>query len=267
METTAGYAGLALITEDDDPEALGVLAPAHLGAAPLAFIPTGAFPGQRLTVGDPIVIAGQVAPPLPARVTAEITSPAGETQTFTIEANEFGYAFDPAMLVAANRPGVWRVKLSAETESGSAGVPGIDGEAFSLYVLPANSEPLDWNRLITDIPIPGATAYNFNLAAPDDWTDVRGYVTLTTPGTVLADGEVRLAGRSFSTQYNPADIQRDFLNFEVEGRLAGPQVSDAVTLTVAFTGRDASGEPQISARAFTFRHDRLIALETAGSQP
>lgn len=264
VQTAAGYAALALITGSDDPAALGVLAPAQLGAAPLAFIPTGAFPGQRLTVGDPIVIAGHVAPPLPARVSAEITSPDGHTQSVTLQANEFGYAFDPAAAISTNSSGVWTVRIRAATDSGEASVPGTNGGAFSLYVLPANAAPLAWNQQITDSAIPGATAYNFNLTAPEGWSDVRGYVTLTTPGAVLADGEVRLAGRSFSTQYNPADIRRNFPGFEVEGRVAGAHVSDVVTLTVAFTGLDADGAPRISARAFTFRHDRLIALESAG---
>jgi hypothetical protein len=267
VETAAGYAALAVVTDGEDPNALGVLAPATLGAVPLAFIPTGVFPGQRFTVGERITVAGQVAPPLPAQVTAELTDPEGQTRTITLQADAFGYAFDPDTEVIADKPGVWTLRLRAENAYGAAGVPGTDGAAFSLYVLPADAPLLTWSQPVRDSAIPAAISYNFNLTAPDDWTNARGYLTMTTPGAVLADGEIQLAGRSFSAQYNPSDIRRDFPNFEVEGRVPGAHVSDVVTITVAFTGVDADGEPQIRARAFTIRHDRLIALEPAGAQP
>jgi hypothetical protein len=267
VATAAGYAALAVVTDGEDTNTLGVPAPATLGAAPLAFIPTGVFPGQRLTVGERITVAGQVAPPLPAQITAELTDPDGETRTIALQADEFGYAFDPDTPNIADKPGVWTLRLRAETDFGTAAVPGTDGAAFSIFVLPAGEPPLSWSQPVRDSAIPGAISYDFNLTAPDDWTDVRGHLTMTTPGAVLADGEIQLAGRSFSAQYNPSDIRREFPNFEVEGRVPGAHVSDVVTLTVAFTGIDADGEAQIRARTFTLRHDRLIALEPDGGQP
>ncbi len=267
VETTAGYAALAVIGANDDPGQLGVLEPAQLGAAPLAFIPTGVIPGQRLTVGERLVIAGHIAPPLAGQVTAEITNPAGTVQTVTLPADEYGYAYDPAAAVAADSPGVWTIRLRASTEAGSAGVPGAVDGLFSVYVLPADSTPLPWASGAPDLTIPGATPYSVNFAAPADWTDVRGYVTLTTPGAVLADGAAQLTGRSLTATYSPPAIQADFPNFEVEGRSAGAHVSDSVTLTVALTGLDAGGQPQIQARAFTILHNRLISLEPGEAAP
>ncbi|MBL8146173.1 MAG: hypothetical protein JNL34_07295, partial [Anaerolineae bacterium] len=259
-QTAAGYAALAAVT-DDDPAALGVFARPPDGNAPLAFIPTTLVPGQRVTVGDPLLIGGQVAPPAPAQVEATFTRPDGTTETVTLEAGPFGYAFDPAAAIRADLPGVWRVTLTAATASGSAGVPGAEEDTFLIYVLPEDAEPLAWNTLYLDAVIPGSTPYNFNFVAPDGWKDVRAYWTATMPGAVLADGEARLAGRSLSAQYNPVDLNASAANFEVEGRANGPAGSDPVTITVAFTGVDADGFPQIQARTFTVLHDRLITME------
>jgi hypothetical protein len=258
--TAAGYASLAVVT-DDDPEALGVFAPPPAGAAPLAVIPLGLAPGQRVTVNAPLVISAQVAPPLPATVTATFTRPDGTTESVFLQANAFGYAFDPDVALAADQPGVWSVRLTARTDAGEAGVPGAADGTFLVYVLPEDAAPLDWAPAIRDTEIPGATAYNFNFTAPEGWDGVRAYWTMTTPGAVLADGEARLSGRSLSAAYNPVDLRADFPNFEVEGRAGGPQGSDPVTITVAFTGVDADGASQIQARTFTIFHNRLIALE------
>lgn len=267
VETTAGYAALAVISADDQPEQLGVLEPAQLGAAPLAFIPTGVMPGQRLTVGERMDIAGHTAPPLAGQITAEITDPAGSVQTVTLQTDEYGYAYDPGAAVAADTPGVWTIRLLASTEAGSAGVPGAADGRFSVYVLPADAAPLTWSSGQNDLTIPGATPYNVNLTAPEGWTDVRGYVTLTMPGAVLADGAPPLTGRSLTATYSPPAIQDDFPNFEVEGRMAGAHISDSATLTVAFTGLDADGQPQIQTRTFTILHDRLISLEPGEATP
>lgn len=262
LQTAVGYASLAAVTEGG-PASYGVFAHPPEGSGPLAVIPTTLVPGQRLTVGDPLVIGGQVAPPLPAQVEATFTRPDGTTESVSLAAGPFGYAYDPAAAVTADMPGVWRVTLTAATEHGTASVPGAEDDSFLIYVLPEDAEPLPWTTLNLDTAIPGSTPYNFNFMAPAGWEDVRAYWTMTTPGAVLADGEARMAGRTLSAQYNPVDIRAAAPNFEVEGRVDGPAGSDAVTITVAFTGVDANGAPQIQARAFTIFHDRLIALEPA----
>lgn len=260
VQTAAGYASLAVITEGD-PVTYGVFARPPAGSGPLAFIPTTLIPGQRVTVGDSLVIGGQVAPPGPAQIEAVFTRPDGTTETVSLEAGPFGYAYDPATALRADMPGVWRVALSATTATGTASVPGAEDSAFLIYVLPEGAETLAWNTPRLDTAIPGSTPYNFNFMAPSGWDDVHGYWTMTMPGTILADGEARLSGHTLSGQYNPVDIHADAPNFEVEGRIHGPSGSDAVTITVAFTGVDADGGPQIQARTFTIFHDRLITME------
>lgn len=260
VQTAAGYATLAAVTAGD-PAELGVFARPPDGNAPLAFIPTTLVPGQRVTVGDPLLIGGQVAPPAPAQVEATFTRPDGTTETVALEAGPFGYAFDPAAAIRADMPGVWRVTVTAATASGSAGVPGADDDTFLIYVLPEDAEPLAWTTLYLDAAIPGSTPYNFNFTAPAGWTDVHAYWTATMPGVVLADGEARMAGRSLSAQYNPVDLHASAANFEVEGRANGPAGSDPVTITVAFTGVDADGVAHIQARTFVVFHDRLITME------
>ena len=198
---------------------------------------------------------------------AVITRPDGTSEAVELTANEFGNALDPAATLTADMAGVWSVRLTAATPTGSAGVPGAADGTFLFYVLPEDAPPLPWNPLLRDSAIPGATAYNFNFTAPEGWTDVRGYGTMATAGAVLADGEARLAGRSLTAVYNPVDIHAAFPAFEVEGRANGPAGSDAVTITVALTGLDDTGGPQIQARTFTIFHDRLLTFDTTEAAP
>ena len=233
---------------------------------------TGVQPGEVLTVGDLVAVGGQVAPPLPARVQTTFTAPSGQVYSFDHRANAIGYYFQPADNFTVDEAGIWTVNvLVQQTGSSSAGqivpplpegsVLGANGGQFSIYVLPQDSTPLDWNPLLTDSIIPVVSPYNFSFTLPSTWSNVHAYHTLTTPGYIIEDGALRVTGRNFSYQYRAPLQSRAFPNLEDEGRVSGSYVADVRTLTFVATGTDETGAFQIRSRTFTLMHDRLITTE------
>ena len=236
------------------------------------FHPTGVRPGQVLTVGDTLAIAGQVAPTLASEVQIAVISPAGERREFSGTANAVGYFYDPAFDLTVDQAGIWTVEIrlrhtglsssgAVEAPYPEGGVPGVEDGRFSIYVVPAGSEPVAWNDSRQDFNIPGAIPYNFNFTIPEGWTNAAVDHTVTTPGYVLRSGPLPVSGASFSYQHNPTNLNAAFPNLEVDARLRGPAASDPVTLTFAVTGMDAAGRFQIRTRTFTIMYDRLLTLQ------
>ncbi|MAS36963.1 MAG: hypothetical protein CL610_23365 [Anaerolineaceae bacterium] len=235
------------------------------------FHPTGVRPGQVLTIGDTLAIAGQIAPTLASDVSVEITSPSGETRRFNGTANAIGYYYDAANDFAVDEPGIWTIDIDVQhTGLSSAGpvqppypqgdVLGTEDGRFNVYVVPPDASRIDWNDTRQDFEIPGALAFNFNFRIPEDWTNTAVDHTVTIPGYVLRSGPLPVSGASFSFQHNPTNLNMAFPNVEVDARLNGPAAADPVTITFAVTGIDAGGERQIQTRTFTILYDRLLTL-------
>jgi hypothetical protein len=285
LNQVASYAALAVVTDDDRGARVyppgrgadggddgGPLVIVRDEPVAMFFHPTGIRPGDVLVVGDSLSVAGQVAPTLPANVTVTITSPLGAPRAFAGVASATGYFYDPSQDFALDEQGVWTVDIhvtySGLTSAGQieepapeGGVLGVELEGrFLVYVLPPDATLIEWNAALSDITIPAGLPYNFNFEVPDGWSDVRVYRTLTMPGYILEDGELRLSGRSYSFQYNPTNLWLDFPSVEIDARVPGIAASDAKTLTLTITGVDQNGDPVISTRVFTIMHDRMISL-------
>ncbi|MBE2183525.1 MAG: hypothetical protein IAE89_08885, partial [Anaerolineae bacterium] len=262
-----------------DPPGVRVYPSGHPGAGiayggdqnvSMFIVPLGATAGDVYTVGDRLAIAGQVAPIVPAEVQVTITAPDGSAIDYEVTANAYGYFFDPAHDLTLDQTGVWTVLLNAEF-SGlasigrletplSGGARGAAEGEYQIYVVAEDMEPLPWNPALTDAAFPPAIPYNFSFTAPEDWTNVRAYRTLTMPGAVLQDGEVRLTGRNLTYIYSPDELNDSFPNVEVAGRAEGTAAADTKTLTIAFTGIDAEGTAQIRTRVITLFHDRMVSM-------
>lgn len=286
ISDTSIYAALAITIAPDDPLGARVFPP-YRGASgtsdgtllvlkdepvKMFFHPTGIQPGQTLTLGDTLAVAGQVAPTLPSTVAVTVTSPDGQARQFAGTANAIGYYYDPANDLVVDEAGVWTVDITVQhagqTSAGPVepplpigGVLGTAGGRFEVYVLPGDAPSLNWNDGPADESIPAGFPYNFNVRIPADWRDVQIYHTVTTPGYVLDMGPLRSGGTGFSYQYNPTNLSRVFPNLENNGQGDGAQASDIVTVTLVVTGTDANGRPQIQSRSFTIRHDRLTTFD------
>ena len=280
---SAIYGAVAVITSDGTPRVF----PPDRGAAGSAdggslltvkgrdydaFIyMTGVQPGEVLTVGDRVTVAGQVAPALAASVATTFTAPSGRVVEFVGKANPVGSYYDPDTRFIVDEPGVWtvdvRVAVDGVTSAGQVeppypqgGVLGANGGRFSIYVLPPDSEPLNWNPLLRDTIIPIVSPYDFSFTMPADWTNIDAYYVLTTPGYIIEDAELLMNGRSFTYTYNAPAQNRLMPNLENDGN-SGAYRADVRTLTFVVTGVDASGTMQMRSRTFTLIHDHLITTE------
>ena len=235
------------------------------------FHPTAIRPGDVLNIGDTLSIAGQVAPTLASEVNVTITSPSGQIHQFDGVANAIGYFYDPKQDFAVDEAGAWTVEINVrhegETSAGqieppppSGTVLGAQGGHFQVFVLPADSAPLEWNDPRSDIAVPAAVPYNFNFPLPEDWTNVQVYHVVTTPGYLLDETPLRPSGRSFSFQYNPTNLNKFFPNLENNGEGVGASASNVVTLTFVATGVDGNGTFQVRSRTYTVAHDRLTTF-------
>ncbi len=287
VRDTAAYAALAIIT-DGISDTLGTrVFPPYRGEAggpnggPLLvlrdeeinmfFHPTGVRPGDVLRQGDTLSVAGQVAPTLASLVSVQITAPSGVVRQFEGKASAIGYFYDPTQDFAVDEPGVWtvdvRVRHEGLTSAGSIEPPppignvlGSESGRFMVYVLPNESQPLEWNDARADFTIPPGIPYNFSFPLPETWTDVQVFHTVSIPGSILSQGPLRPSGRSFSFQYNPTNLGRSFPNLETNGQGEGPSAADVMTLTFVVTGSDENGRFQVRARTFTIMHDRLTTF-------
>ncbi|MBI1259895.1 MAG: hypothetical protein GC204_20695 [Chloroflexi bacterium] len=284
LRDSAIYGALAVVTHDDPlriyPPDRGASGGADGGALltikgqPVdTFIDmTGVQPGEVLSLGDTLAVAGQVAPPLAASVNTTLTSPSGRVFQFSSKANAVGYYYDPAVHMTVDELGIWTVDVQVVQDgissSGQSQAPfpegsvlGANNQRFSVYVQPKDATPLEWNPLLTDTIIPIVSPYNFSFTLPTDWTRIQAYYTLTTPGYIIDDSPIHMNGRSFSYQYNAPLQNRASPNLENDGR-SGTYVADTRTLTFVATGVDANGVFQIRSRTFTLMHDRLITTDT-----
>lgn len=239
----------------------------------LFFLPTATRPGDVLTVGDRLVLAGQVGPTLASELAVSITSPSGAVQQFNGQANAIGYYYDPARDFVVTEPGLWTIRLTVQhTGSTSAGpieppppvgsVPGAVNAQFNVYVVPADDSALSWNdeRPETVLNIPPGAPFNFNFTLPEDWTESAVDYTLMTPGLILEAGSLRVTGRSVTYQYSPGRLSDVFPNLEQGGQGEGAYAADLVRLTLFAQGIDASGQRAHLSRTFVIAHDRLYTF-------
>lgn len=285
---SAIYGSLAMVIDDaSDPLGARVLPPfqGQAGGAnsgPLFtlqgqpinmfFHPTAVRPGSVLRVGDTLAVAGQMAPTLPSHISVSVTRPDGEVfSQFEGQANKIGYYYDPAQDMVVDQPGLWTVEIhvrhdgltsvgKVEPPPPTGDVLGSAGGRFNVYVLPVESQPLEWNDNRTDITIPGAQPYNFRFSIPAGWKDVQVYHSVITAGMILEEGPLRPSGTQFNYQYNLRAFHDIFPNIEQGGQGEGSSAADTITLTFVVTGTDDAGNPAIRSRTFTIAFDRLLTF-------
>lgn len=285
-----GYASLSLVTRTETSPAVmspyrGSVGDADRG--PLMrinntdvdyfFLPTTVRAGDLYFLNQPLQVVGYATPPIQSEVFWTVTAPSGTQYQGAGETSSIGW-FTALESVTADEVGVWEVAIEVRpngqpvdgvlTNPNSGSLLGeesvIQRGSYHIYVLPPDFTPLPWNAVNSSVQIPPALAYNFNFVAPETWTSYRAMHTLTTAGWILADDTLPLNGRSLSYAYNATNLTREYSQIEVLNRTSGLAASDVRSLIFVLVGTDAQGTPQITARAFTMFHDRLVSLMEGG---
>ena len=286
VEDAAIYAALSVVGNEDGSARVmppyrgaaggpdsGPLLTVRGEAVELFFQPTGVQPGQVLTEGDTLAIAGQVAPTLESNVAITVISPGGTIANFAGLTNSIGYYYNPANDFAVNEIGVWTVEIAVSpAEVSSAGVPqpplpvggvlGTLNRRFEVFIVAADSPSLTWQEGgDTDRPISPTNPFNFTVSVPQGWTDATAYLTVSTASTVVQSGEFPITGASTTYTLNRSLLSRDFPNIEGDGLGSGAAASDVLKITFAIIGTDESGTFATQTRTFYVFHDRLISFD------
>ena len=237
---------------------------------------TGVRPGSVLETGNTFALVGAVGPTLPAKVSYTVTAPDGSKRTFSGQANEIGYYYEPEDNFIVDQPGRYTVDLQVtydgRTSAGQVTAPFPQGDVlgtargrFSVYVVSPHSVPLE-----VDMP-----EHDF-LTAPADFTvtatpptGIRltgGHMTALMPGVVLEDGSLTVSNNGLTYDYDPVGLAAGVPILDVE-RFGEPVAADVVTVSLFGEGRDSAGQPSYAARVVTLHGAEFLNLTPVPPDP
>ncbi|HVT43225.1 MAG TPA: hypothetical protein VMT00_02435 [Thermoanaerobaculia bacterium] len=239
----------------------------------LFFHPTALRAGTILERGDRITLAGHIAPTVPGKVEATITSPSGTVQTIEGTANRIGHFSDPRQsLRSATEAGVWkarvRVTFDGRTSGGQLTEPfptgdvlgSRDGE-FWFYVVEPTAAPLDvsaFHPMETTSPAgarfvrPADGVVTFTISPPSGLTNIELHTTTTMPGFILEE----MASESLIYRYDADRLAQDFPNLDLRDH-DGKTGVDTITISFLLSGTDASGTRRHHARQIVIQGEEL----------
>ena len=237
---------------------------------------TGVRPGSVLETGNTFALVGAVGPPLSAKVAYTVTAPGGSRRTFSGQANEIGYYYEPEDNFIVDQPGRYtvdlRVTYDGRTSAGQLTAPFPQGDVlgtvrgrFSVYVVSPHSAPLE-----VDMP-----RHDF-LTAPADFTVTAtpptgmrltgGHMTAFIPGVVLEDGSLTVSNNGLTYDYDPVGLAAGVPILDVE-RFGEPVAADVVTVSLFGEGRDSAGQPSYAARVVTLHGAEFLNLTPVSPDP
>ena len=237
---------------------------------------TGVRPGSVLETGNTFALVGAIGPTLPAKVAYTVTAPDGSHRTFSGQANEIGYYYEPADNFIVDQPGRYTVDLQVtydgRTSAGQVTAPFPQGDVlgtargrFSVYVVSPHSAPLE-----VDMP-----EHDF-LTAPADFTVTAtpptgmrltgGHMTALMPGVVLEDGSLVVEANGLTYDYDPVGLAAGVPMLDVE-RFGDPVAADVVTVSLFGEGRDSAGQPSYAARVVTLHGAEFLNLPPVSPDP
>jgi len=251
-DDTAGYAALGIVTRDKD--TLEVVPPftqpLFVEKESKRWIDVWSLsltPGQQMTVGDTLSLAGQVLPPLPAQVAVTLTAPSGAVRTVEATANETGYFYNPDQNFVVNEAGVWQIvmetRFAGRTSAGVVERPYTGRRQFDVYVT-SDATSITSDPLTSTLQTPGQ-AVQINLTVPQGWTDVSGFYTARTDGVLLGSGPLLVQTGAARYVYARLELARQSTTLETDG------TGDVITLSFLLRGIDANGQPVARGRTYT----------------
>ena len=218
------------------------------------FLPLGVTPGSVLEVGDIFRMAGPIMPTLPSKVEYTVTAPDGTSRTFEGRANAVGYYYVPVDDFKLDQPGLWTVELMVThdgmTSAGPVQAPYPNGglltpdmRTFTFAVTDNGTKALD---LVTDLirrsPLlwyAGAILNaRFEATMPQGWTGETAHVSVTMPGIVLVEKDIRIENGVIRWLLKGEEMNQLANNFDYDGGLSD-------TITVTYYAEEQSGRQAV----------------------
>ncbi len=282
IRETASYAALAIITDAENARVTSALQGIENRIVqPLVsiagrdyhafFHPTGVRPGQVITQGGRIAIAGQAAPTLPTTVDITLIAPDGTSTSYTGRTNSIGYYYNPSQDVIAEQSGRWQVRITTTPDNAASvgrttllptgSVLGAVTNTFNFYVMPDDAPVLAWSlNGDTDTTYAPGSRLNINVSVPEGWTQTTARYETTTASYLMESDTIQIFAASAAYQFDPSVLANNF-PVEVSGGGAGARGGDVVTVTFIIAGVDAEGNDAIGVRRLYIFHDRLVSVD------
>ncbi len=278
------YGSLFVLVPDDDPDGTRTFPPFQgNGGGPsggplftlkgedidLFIHLTGVRPGSVLETGNTFALVGAVGPTLPAKVAYTVTAPDGSKRTFSGQANEIGYYYEPEDNFIVGQPGRYTVDLQVtydgSTSAGQVTAPFPQGHVlgtargrFSVYVVSPHSPPLTVDMPRHDF-LTAPADFTVTASAPDGITLTGGHMTSLMPGVVLEDGSLPVEANGLTYDYDPVGLAAGVSILDVE-RNGVPVAADVVTVSLFGEGMDSDGQPSYAARVVTLHGPEFLNL-------
>ena len=285
------YGSLFVLVPDDDPDGTRTFPPFQgNGGGPsggplftlkgedidLFMHLTGVRPGSVLETGNTFALVGAVGPTLPAKLAYTVTAPDGSRQTFSGQANEIGYYYEPEDNFVVDQPGQYTVDLQVtydgSTSAGQVTAPFPQGDVlgtargrFSVYVVSPHSTPFK-----VDLPrhdfLTAPADFTVTATAPAGLTLTEGHMTALMPGVVLEDGPLTTGSNGLTYDYDPVTLATRVPILDVE-RNSQPVAADVVTVSLFGQGTDSEGQPSYAARVVTLHGPEFLNLTPVAPDP
>jgi hypothetical protein len=237
---------------------------------------TGVRPGSVLETGNTFALVGAVGPTLPAKVAYTVTAPDGSRRTFSGQANEIGYYYEPADNFIVDQPGRYtvdlRVTYDGRTSAGQVTEPFPQGDVlgtargrFSVYVVSPHSTPLAVNMPQHDF-LTAPADFTVTATPPTGMRLTGGPMTALTPGVVLEDGSLTVENNGLTYDYDPVGLAVGVPILDVE-RNGQPVAADVVTVSLFGEGTDSAGQPSYAARVVTLHGAEFLNLTPVPLDP
>ena len=285
------YGSLFVLVPDDDPDGTRTFPPFQgNGGGPsggplftlksedidLFIHLTGVRPGSVLETGNTFALVGAVGPTLPAKVAYTVTAPDGSRRTFSGQANEIGYYYEPEDNFIVDQPGRYMVDLQVtydgRTSAGQVTAPFSQGDVlgtaqgrFSVYVVSPHSAPLEVDMPEHDF-LTAPADFTVTATPPTGMRLTRGYMTALMPGVVLEDGTLPVEANGLTYDYDPVGLAAGVPILDVE-RDGQPVAADVVTVSLFGEGRDSAGQPSYAARVVTLHGAEFLNLTPVPPDP
>ena len=237
---------------------------------------TGVRPGSVLETGNTFALVGAIGPTLPAQVTYTVMAPDGSKRTFSRQANEIGYYYEPDDNFIVDQPGRYTVDLQVtydgSTSAGQVTAPFPQGHVlgtaqgrFSVYVVSPHSAPLTVDMPRHDF-LTAPADFTVTATASNGLTLTGGHMTALIPGVVLEDGALAVRNNGLTYDYDPVGLAAGVPILDVE-RNGQPVAADVVTVSLFGQGTDSDGQPSYAARVVTLHGPEFLSLTPVAPGP
>ncbi len=197
-------------------------------------------PGMIYETGTAFVPVAQIDPILPVNITYTLTYPDGRTVTAQGQGDASG-SFAGKDRWTLDMPGIYRYNIVADWQGYKGYMPGLPRDGGEFYVI-EKDKPASAPALKLNLPEQSSFSASGTLTITGSSTSKTISYAALTPGAVLDQGTVPVAGGKFIYTFDPAALAAKIPIYDTVNLVTGkPEIKDVVQLTFFSTETGAGG--------------------------